>query len=79
MIDCTGVQSSFYFIGCIELKLTLPPSSSTETRLKNIYWKYSKKTIQDTKPAGVSAVTRSSVDAPNREQRYLIVFILYDH
>ena len=31
------------------------------------------------KPAGVSAVTRSSVDAPNREQRYLIVFILYDH
>ena len=24
-IDCTGVQSSFYFIGCIELKLTLPP------------------------------------------------------
>ena len=28
------------------------------------------------KPAGVSAVTRSSIDAPNREQRYLIVFIL---
>ena len=36
-------------------------------------------TARRLKPAGVSAVTRSSVDAPNREQRYLIVFILYDH
>ena len=26
------------------------------------------------KPAGVSAVTRSSADAPSMEQRYLIVF-----